>query len=155
MSDTIQIGTTSNDPRVVDKTFTKVKDVTCSVTGEISILSPVLLVAYDADLLGCNYFYWPLTNRYYFIDSISGVPGERLIIGGKVDVLKSFATQIQNLNVVVDRAKSNRSKWLNDGSYPMETSTQVQNYEFSSTPFTTTDVSSGNYLLTVIGGPLT
>ncbi len=155
VSSSIQIGKTSNDPRVVDKSFSITKTVDCSVTGEISILNPVLLLAYDADLLGCNYFYWPLTGRYYFIDTISGVPGERLIIGGKVDVLKSFASQIKNTTCVIDRAKSNRSKWLDDGAYPMETSTQVQNYTFSSTPFTTTDVASGNYLLTVIGGPLT
>lgn len=35
---------------------------------------------------------------------------------------------------------------------PIKTDLQVQNYEFSSTPFSTADVVSGNYLLTVIGG---
>lgn len=153
MSSTISIGTTSDDPRVVDKIFNSVKQVDCSITGEISILNPILLLGYDSSLLTCNYFYWPLTNRYYFIDSISGTPGERLVVSGKVDVLKSFSSQIKNTTCVIDRAKSNRSKWLDDGSYPMESSTQVQNYQFSSTPFTTTDVVSGNYLLTVIGGP--
>lgn len=63
----------------------------------------------------------------------------------------SFKDQIENLSCVIDRAASNRSKWIDDNVYPMEASTQVQNYVADYTPFST--VSTGKrYILTTLGG---
>lgn len=152
--DTITFYSTSDDSRVLNKSLSGATNRECNIYGDITLGQPSFLVAYDEALFSKNYLYWPLVNRYYYITNITGSKGERLLITAKVDPLMSFRNQIENLSCVIDRAASNRSKWIDDNVYPMEASTQVQNYQFSSTPFSTADVVSGNYLLTVIGGPL-
>lgn len=152
--DTITFYSTSDDSRVLNKSLSGATNRECNIYGDITLGQPSFLVAYDEALFSKNYLYWPLVNRYYYITNITGSKGERLLITAKVDPLMSFRNQIENLSCVIDRAASNRSKWIDDNAYPMEASTQVQNYQFSSTPFSTADVVSGNYLLTVIGGPL-
>ena len=64
----------------------------------------------------------------------------------------TFRTQILGLTCEVVRSSTSQAKFLNDNQMPIKADLQVQNYEFSSTPFSTADVVSGNYLLTVIGG---
>lgn len=152
--DTITFYSTSDDSRVLNKSLSGATNRECNIYGDITLGQPSFLVAYDEGLFSKNYLYWPLVNRYYYITNITGSKGERLLITAKVDPLMSFRSQIENLSCVIDRAASNRSKWIDDNVYPMEASTQVQNYQFNSTPFSTADVVSGNYLLTVIGGPL-
>lgn len=152
--DTITFYSTGDDSRVLNKSLSGATNRECNIYGDITLGQPSFLVAYDEALFSKNYLYWPLVNRYYYITNITGSKGERLLITAKVDPLMSFRNQIENLSCVIDRAASNRSKWIDDNHYPMEASTQVQNYQFSSTPFSTADVVSGNYLLTVIGGPL-
>ena len=152
--DTITFYSTGDDNRVLNKQLSGATNRECNIYGDITLGQPSFLVAYDEALFSKNYLYWPLVNRYYYITNITGSKGERLLITAKVDPLMSFRNQIENLSCVIDRAASNRSKWIDDNVYPMEASTQVQNYQFSSTPFSTADVVSGNYLLTVIGGPL-
>lgn len=152
--DKITFYSTGDDNRVLNKQLSGATNRECNIYGDITLGQPSFLVAYDEALFTKNYLYWPLVNRYYYITNITGSKGERLLITAKVDPLMSFRNQIENLSCVIDRAASNRSKWIDDNHYPMEASTQVQNYQFSSTPFSTADVVSGNYLLTVIGGPL-
>lgn len=148
--DQISFYSCSDDPRTINKTIQNELPIEANVYGEINLTQPSFLVEYNSALFSKNYFYWPLVNRYYYITQIGGNKGERLLISGRVDCLMSFKSQIENLTCVIDRAGSNRSKWLDDNIYPLEATTQVQNYEFNSTPFST--ASSGtHYVLTTLG----
>ena len=149
----IDIGYISDDNRRIDKVFVPIKsNVEANIYGKIDLLGPVLKVAYDAALLEANYCYVPAFHRFYYIDNISGEKGEILYLACRVDVLKSYENELLNLMVEVGRSSATQCKFLNDELMPIKTDLQVQNYEFSSTPFQTVDVVSGNYLLTVIGG---
>ena len=149
----IDIGYISDDNRRIDKVFTPIKQgVEANIYGKIDLLGPVLKVAYDAVLLEANYCYVPAFHRFYYIDNISGEAGEILYLACRVDVLKSYENELLNLVVEVGRSSATQCKFLSDSQMPIKTDLQVQNYEFSSTPFSTADVVSGNYLLTVIGG---
>ena len=149
----IDIGYISDDNRRIDKVFVPLKQgVEANIYGKIDLLGPVLKVAYDGALLEANYCYVPAFHRFYYIDNISGEAGEILYLACRVDVLKSYQDEILNLMVEVGRSSATQCKFLNDGQMPIKTDLQVQNYEFSTTPFQTVDVVSGNYLLTVLGG---
>lgn len=151
--DKISFYSCSDDPRTINKTVQGQLDADCNVYGEINLTQPSFLVEFNSALFTKNYFYWPLVDRYYYITQIGGNKGERLLISGRVDCLMSFRDQIENLTCVIDKAASNRSKWLDDNSYPLEATTQVQNYEFNSTPFSTASTGK-RYILTTLGGNL-
>lgn len=149
--DRITFYSTSDDSRVLNKQLSDSIVRECNIYGDITLGQPSFLVAYDSELFSKNYLYWPLVNRYYYITNITGSKGKRLLITAKVDPLMSFKDQIEDLSCVIDRAASNRSKWIDDNVYPMEASTQVQNYIADYTPFST--VSTGKrYILTTLGG---
>lgn len=149
--DTITFYSTSDDSRVLNKQLSGATTRECNIYGDITLGQPSFLVAYDVALFSKNYLYWPLVNRYYYITNITGSKGERLLITAKVDPLMSFRSQIENLSCVIDRAASNRSKWIDDNVYPMEASTQVQNYAADFTPFSTASTGK-RYILTTLGG---
>lgn len=152
MSTSIGLGTITQDHRTVVKNFTASTTRQCDFYGEFDLYSPVVKIEYDEDIFTYNYAYLPNLRRYYFITSIKGNPGETLYVQLREDVLMTFRTQILALNCEVVRSSTSQAKFLNDNQMPIKADLQVQNYEFSSTPFSTADTIGGNYLLTVIGG---
>ena len=152
MSTSVQLGSITQDQRTVVKNFTASTTRQCNFYGEFDLYSPVVKIEYDEDVFTYNYAYLPNLHRYYFITSIKGNPGETLYLQLREDVLMTFRTQILGLTCEVVRSSTSQAKFLNDNQMPIKADLQVQNYEFSSTPFSTADVVSGNYLLTVIGG---
>lgn len=152
MSTTISLGIITQDQRTVVKNFTASVTKQCDFYGEFDLYSPIVKIEYDEKVFGYNYVYLPELNRYYFITSIKGEPGTILYLQLREDVLMTFKNQILSLNCEVVRSSTSQAKFLNDNQMPIKADLQIQNYEFSSTPFSTADTIGGNYLLTVIGG---
>lgn len=148
----VQFGQIADDPRNVVKSFTPTVEADCNIYGEFILHKPTLKVKWNAALFDANYCFVPSLSRYYFINDIRGEKGEILYVLCYEDVLMTYQTDILNLIVEVGRSSATQCKFLSDSQMPIKTDLQVQNYEFSSTPFQTVDVISGNYLLTVIGG---
>lgn len=103
----------SSDNRVVNKTLTPVYITPLNVTfkGDVNIMAPVLEMAYDVGLLTCNYVYINTLGRYYYVNKIT-TGGQRLTMECKVDVLQTYATEIQSFNALVAR-QANREKEAN------------------------------------------
>lgn len=144
----INIGNTSDDERVIDKTVT-LSPVNCEPYNEVDILNPTFLLEYKANLTSCNYLHVPLWNRYYYITDINVMPGNKMTVSCHVDVLKTYAPQIRETEAYIDRSGegSDTGKFLPDAGIPIDTKSVIKNIRFANNPF-----GRGHYVLTVLGG---
>ena len=60
-----------------------------------------------------NYCYIQDLGRYYFIDSVERMNGTIYKIILLVDVLKSFATQIENINAIITKSENPDNNFVN------------------------------------------
>ena len=97
----------------VNKKFGYSEEFSGEIIEETNILYPVLTIRvhYDFDF---NYCYIPLLGRYYFIDSITYLSRDKVMLKLSVDVLKSYEIQILRASATVtqtdkpDKYSSNR-----------------------------------------------
>lgn len=149
----ISIGSTSSDRRELNKNFTRLKNINCTVKEPCSILNPVFVIKYDGGISSWNYLLCEQFGRYYFIDDINLLPGGRAELICSVDVLMSFNNAINNLLVNVSRNYNDttRNPYISDSYKPLLTTTVTDTYVFNGHPFVYESI-AGNYILTVMGG---
>ena len=111
-----------SENNVIGKTLTQIKSVEAQLKNDVSIINPTLILYYTANILDSNYCFIPKFNRYYFIDEIVPITGDRCIVKCRVDVLESFKEDIKSLTVILDKAQSiyKSNKYLDDGSFIVE-----------------------------------
>ena len=111
-----------SENNVIGKTLTQIKSVEAQLKNDVSIINPTLVLNYTANILDSNYCFIPKFNRYYFIDEIVPITGDRCIVKCRVDVLESFKEDIKSLTVILDKAQSiyKSNKYLDDGSFIVE-----------------------------------
>lgn len=102
----ITLYTTTDDMRTVNKTLSVVKSVTATPTEPMNVLAPTLIINYDNSVLLANYVYIPALNRYYYIDNLDLLKGNRILLSCRVDVLKTYANDIRNCNCICARSES-------------------------------------------------
>ena len=102
----VTLYTTADDMRTVNKTLTSVKSVTATPTEPMNILAPTLIIDYDSTVLSANYMYIAALNRYYYIDNMDLLKGNRLLISCRVDVLKTYAAALTDCECIVTRSES-------------------------------------------------
>ena len=102
----ITLYTTTDDMRTVNKTLSVVKSVTATPTEPMNVLAPTLIINYDNSVLSANYVYIPALNRYYYIDNLDLLKGNRILLSCRVDVLKTYANDIRNCNCICARSES-------------------------------------------------
>ena len=78
-----------------------------------------------------NYCFIPKFNRYYFIDEIIPITGDRSIIKCRVDVLESFKDDIKSLTAIINKQETIADKFIDDGSWIVENKDFLQSYNFS------------------------
>lgn len=94
----------SSDSKVINKSIRQIGDTySCSVYGECTIKQPDLLLTYASQLALCNYAYIADFGRYYFKKDLTLLSGGRCILSLEVDPLMSFASDIGNLNCIINR----------------------------------------------------
>ena len=62
---------------------------------------------------GYNYCFIQDLGRYYYIDSVEKMNGTIYKIRVSVDVLKSFATQIENINAIITKSENPDNNFVN------------------------------------------
>lgn len=112
----------SSENNVIGKSLAQIKSVECNLKNDVSVINPTLILAYTENILGSNYCFIPKFNRYYFIDEITPITGDRCIVKCRVDVLESFKDDIKSLTVILDKSQSiyKSNKYLDDGSFVVE-----------------------------------
>ena len=111
-----------SENNVIGKTLTQIKSVEANLKNDVSVINPILVLNYTANIFESNYCFIPKFNRYYFIDEIVPITGDRCIVKCRVDVLESFKEDIKSLIVILDKSQSiyKSNKYLDDGSFIVE-----------------------------------
>ena len=128
----LQIGQTRDEKNKLDKSFTASVTLNGELTTESNVVSPSIIVNYDADYLSCNYCYIPEWNRYYFITEIT-VEGKTMTLHLHCDVLKSFSTDIKSSRATITR--SNRGNVNIADPRAKATERTIVQYRALGTPF--------------------
>ena len=111
-----------SENNVIGKSLTQMKSVEANLKNDVSVINPTIVLNYTANILESNYCFISKFNRYYFIDEIIPITGDRCIVKCRVDVLESFKEDIKSLTVILDKSQSiyKSNKYLDDGSFIVE-----------------------------------
>ena len=142
----------TSDKRNLNKVITEIKSVSATAKGEINIISPTLILEYFST--DFNYCYISDFKRYYFVNSITLLTGQRVQINLSVDVLMTYKEEIKNLTVNVLRYENIEPTFLSDSRIPLFSDTIQKVIEFPENIFNLENPpeNSKNFLLTVAGG---
>ena len=138
-----------SENNVIGKTLTQIKSVEANLKNDVSVINPTFILYYTDNILQSNYCFIPKFNRYYFIDEIVPITGDRCIVKCRVDVLESFKEDIKSLTVILDKSQSiyKSNKYLDDGSFV------VENKDFNTIyNFTNGFNEEGTFILICAGG---
>ena len=137
----------SSENNVIGKSLVQIKSVECNLKNDVSVVNPTLVLSYTGSILDSNYCFIPKFNRYYFIDEIIPITGDRSIIKCRVDVLESFKYDIKSLTAIINKQETIADKFIDDGSWIVENKDFLQSYNFSN-GFN----DSGEFILITAGG---
>ena len=76
------------------------------IQNDFDITAFELLIKNSDFNSGYNYCYIQDLGRYYFIESVEKMNGTIYRIRVSVDVLKSFSTQIENINAIITKSEN-------------------------------------------------
>ena len=76
------------------------------IQNDFDITNFDLLIKNSNFNLEYNYCFIPDLNRYYFIENIEKMNGSIYKIRITVDVLKSFSSQIENINAIITKSQN-------------------------------------------------
>lgn len=149
---TVTLYKNTSDKRNLNKTIATIKSVSATAKGEINIISPTLILEYFST--DFNYCYISDFKRYYFVNSITLLTGQRVQINLSVDVLMTYKEEIKNLTVNVLRYENIDPTFLSDSRIPLFSDTVQKVIEFPENIFNLENPpeNSKNFLLTVAGG---
>ena len=108
-----------------NNTINKTADVVATYTGAVartnlSIENPVLILEESvSNVANANYCYITEFGRWYYITDKTADVNGLWTITCKVDVLKSFKADIDNLKGIVSRQKDNYDMYLKDDKIPV------------------------------------
>ena len=93
---TINFYKTVSNENQIQKVLTDSKTYTGTFKTDLDILNPKIIIS-DSDylILGYNYCYITELKRYYFVKNITILSNNRFLIDCKIDVLKTYSTELQ------------------------------------------------------------
>lgn len=142
-----------SDKRNLIKNITEIKTVTATAKGDISVISPVLILNYT-DMSEANYCYISELNRYYYINNFTYLTGKRIQLNLNIDVLMSYADEIKALKVNILRYSGIKPTYISDGRIPLYSNTRQYVIEFPDNIFNLSNPkeTDKNFLLNIAGG---
>ena len=140
--------TTSDPPKKLEKALTGIGNAhALSPTTEVTVLNPVIVCNYNAQLLAANYCYIDTFQRYYFC-SLATDTASRLIISCTCDYLMSWASQIKQCPANIIRAEQAGVNYVVDRQLPIDSSRFfIEGKKFDTTPLQYTETTPYKYLL--------
>ena len=127
---------TESAPNVVDKKLTEVAHYTSvRLLDDTSVLTPTIEVRESNtidSIWDVNYFYVPKFKRYYFVTDLTATAG-MYRISGRVDVLKTYASEIKVSSQIITRQENRQDRYLHDSMIPISDKQEVIETEFGDT----------------------
>lgn len=106
---TVDLYSNASAPNTLYKSITKVgTGVTAQIKGACDIERPSLLLSWKGT--GFNYIHVPDWNRYYYVMSITALPGNMTQVTAQSDPLQSAVSQIFSRDAVAVR-NEDQTKW--------------------------------------------
>lgn len=113
----VTLYTNSSDKRAVQKTLVSYGSYSCLILNDCTVESPEIILNYNSNIFNVNYAYIQYFNRYYYIENITILNGNRVKISLKVDVLMSFKLQILAQTAVIKRQQNKYNLYLDDSMF--------------------------------------
>ena len=127
---------TESASNVVNKKLEEVAHYTSvRLLDDTSILTPTIEVRESTiidDLWSINYFYIPKFKRYYFVTDAVATAG-MFRISGRVDVLRSYKSEILISSQIISRQENLQDRYLHDSMIPISDKQEVVETEFGET----------------------
>ncbi len=139
-----------DDPIVADKFISGLGSATGSFRATVDVLEPDFVISSESDNLSANYCEIPDFGRYYYITGRDKQTTGLTRLHLRVDVRKSFLTQLLGNFGIVARQERNYDMYLNDEQIPVGARKTLSVYTFSNTPFT--GGNNNNVVMRVLGG---
>lgn len=95
----LKIYVNQSNQNIINKRIDLVSELNCTFKNDIDILNPILLVK---NYTGGNYCYISDFERYYYIDDVGLLKGGVYQLHCSVDVLKSYADDLENAEYYSD-----------------------------------------------------
>lgn len=130
----INLYTTQSEKNRINKTLTLVASKTGTLKDDCNVENPVIEISMtnaQSSILGCNYAYIPAFNRYYFIEDKAVINNDFVTIQLKVDVLMSYANEIMNTEMLIERSETYKSQYVTDNMKMAENFPMVLTKAFS------------------------
>lgn len=94
---TITFYKTVSNENQIQKVLTDSKTYTGTFKTDLDILNPEIIISdISYSILDFNYCFIQELNRYYFVKNITILSNNRFLIDCKIDVLKTYSTELQN-----------------------------------------------------------
>lgn len=138
------------DSRKIDKTLTLVRTYSnADIVGDMSIQSPIISLQLDSftDVINFNYIYIPELRRYYYVENSTIREDGFVQIQCRVDVLKSFKTDILASTQYVDRQENKCSYQVPDNGYTIKSNRNLTIKNFGNPIIVPND----DFILTTFG----
>jgi len=99
---TVTLMKNSSDRKVLDKQLTTITTVNANPLEDCSLITPRLVLRYNANIELINFMYIPEFKRYYFA-KCTVQPGGQIEITGEIDYLTTYNSAIKATKVLLDR----------------------------------------------------
>ena len=111
--------TTTDDKRKVTKSLSGGTTYNCKLKDNCSIINPTVIVTFSNanNTVKFNYCYIQQFNRYYFVDNITFLNNNMVMIDLSVDVLMSFANSFKNNDCIISRQENTYNAFVTDEKY--------------------------------------
>jgi len=137
----------SSERNVIGKAISSLFSTNAIIKNDTSIIRPTFILQYDEDYLSdVNYVYCAQTKRYYFVNNITVLTGQRIELDCEVDVLQSFANEILSQKAIISKQENNGNLYYNDGSFV----TDVRDF-YTIKTFSNGFTQNGQYILITAG----
>lgn len=148
---TIDLYYTTDEPAKVSKSLTAVSSgVSMTPKGNLDIMAPLCVLAYNTAYLAANYAYIGELGRYYFISDMVLSPGSQIVLQLELDALMSWSAGIRASEGVVVRSESIGSTYMPDDKYPIDPrQIWLESIPLSGHTFTTPADGDRRYLIAV------
>lgn len=149
---TVKFYKMTSTTNTINKTKSQIQESDCQLYEETDILNPVLLMRYNQNLLVSNYVFIEEFGRFYFINNIDIVDGNKLLIRCHVDVLETYWEKIKDTSQHIVRNSEQFNLYMKDDvmQVTQRTLRQVQRISDSDSgfPFLRTPENDGhNFIL--------
>lgn len=115
-------------------------------TGEVNnviikdatnLMAPTFILQTNSTVYNSNYLFCDFTQRFYFIESVDALPGGRIAINCKIDVLMTYRNEILASDAWIDRSSNDADMFHQD--YPFDSDVIYKEIEFPQSPFDLND----------------